>query len=223
MRSPVVERLEQLGYAETPDIDPVFVDQLEFRLRAAAPDNEPAHDWRRPLIAASAAFAVVIAVLAFSVFANRADDVQSVQLTAAIGTTVELPNGRVVPGVPGLEVPDGAVIRTDEGGSATVAGVTLGPNEEAVVVGRTVRPVDRQPEVPVTTTQVPRATTTIARPTTSAPPTTLVETRPEPTEVRPTPTTEAVQPDRTTPPPPASTTTPTSTVRTRPEEGERSR
>ena len=196
----VERRLAALGTRNPPGPRARFVDELGERLvygspapsRPIAVSRIQVSRFLSPIL--SAAAAVLVTVLVMS---GRGDDGETVQMFQAAGSVeVVLPDGRVVPGVAGMTVPEGSLIRVRGAGHAEVGGVIVGPGESAEVVSGVVQP-----------TGVPAPTTT----TTAAPATTTTTTpRPTPTTAAPARPATAVPAETTT----TSTTEPPSTTTT---------
>jgi len=84
------------------------------------------------LTSAAATIAVVfLAGALFGVFDHGA--ATNLRLGPAVNTTVRLPGGRTVAGRTGLQLPNGAVVRTGPNGRAAAGTVQLGPGLEGIV------------------------------------------------------------------------------------------
>lgn len=165
--------LEAAGTRPVPAPSPAFVASLEQRLLGmpvtVAPvlEREERHDARRSrlvlLPAAAAIAAVVVAGALTGAFTSNASPTK-VKLSAAKDTVVELPNGKEVEGEPGLPLPDGAIVKTGDNGSATFGDVNLGPGEVATVDnGKVVitPPPTTVPTLPITIPTLPITVPTI--------------------------------------------------------------
>jgi hypothetical protein len=82
-------------------------------------------------VAAAAAAAVLVGALA-GVYGRAAED-RALALAVAVDTTVQLPDGSMITGARGLDLPDGAVVRTGPNGRCSAGDVDLGPGIEALV------------------------------------------------------------------------------------------
>ncbi|MBW8826153.1 MAG: hypothetical protein JF603_07375 [Acidobacteria bacterium] len=191
----VEQRLAALGGRRPPAPRGRFVDELGERLVSGSPVPSRRRRVSRLLSPVlSAAAGVLITVLVMS---GQDDGAQTVQMFQTAGSVeVVLPDGSVVPGVAGMTVPDGSLIRVRGAGHAVVDGVIVGPGEEAEVVGGDVQP-----------TGVPEPTTTVAPPTTAAAPPTTATPVSTPPSAAARPTTTAA-PTTSTTTPPSTTTTP---------------
>lgn len=151
------DALEAVGRRPTPAPHPDFVASLEARLLGGAgvqplvddttdgatdrdvapvvPLHRPARTGRITVLVGSAAAVVAAVVLAGSLsgWFGGGSDATNIELTDAVETTVELPDGTVVRGEEGLLLPDGAVVRTGPEGTAAAGGTEIGPGEEATV------------------------------------------------------------------------------------------
>jgi hypothetical protein len=102
---------------------------------------------RLPAVLTGAAAAILVVVLVAAVALSSSDgdgvgDRSELALITAVDTVVMLPDGSTIAGARGVELPDGTVIRTGPQGRATVAGVRLGPDTEAVVRAGRVQVLD---------------------------------------------------------------------------------
>ncbi len=66
------------------------------------------------------------------VYGRGAED-RALALAVAVDTTVQLPDGSLVTGARGLDLPDGTVVRTGPNGRCSAGDVDLGPGIEALV------------------------------------------------------------------------------------------
>jgi hypothetical protein len=140
-------RLEAAGTRPTAPPRPEFVARLESKLFGFATIGRRTavvaltvprpQRRRRPVVPAlSAAAAVAAAVVLTGAFAGwfgREIPQHHLALTAAVDTVVVMPDGSFLQGVNGLELPDGALVRTGPSGHVSVGSVDLGPGLEAVV------------------------------------------------------------------------------------------
>jgi hypothetical protein len=153
------------GSRPVPEPDPDFLAETEARIlgldrkergAAAVPlDDDPLDELsvrrgrrlRRPALLTGAAAAVVVLVIVGALtglYGGGGGDGSAgggLALVTAIDTVVVLPDGTIVDGARGLELPDGTIIRTGPRGRATIAGVLLGPDTKAVVRNGRVRVV----------------------------------------------------------------------------------
>jgi uncharacterized membrane protein YgcG len=120
----------------------------------AADELESRRERRRqlPAVLSGAAAAVVALLVAGALTglfgSGPADDTDGrtdLALVTAVDTVVVLPDGSTVAGARGVALPDGTIIRTGPHGRATVAGVRLGPDSEAVVRDGRVRVLEAEP------------------------------------------------------------------------------
>jgi hypothetical protein len=171
--------LQRVGTWPVPKPSAAFVVGLEARLMSSADlvpgpvvvvaDAAPSRgrDRLRHLVPALSAVAAAVAavVLAGALsgwFAGGGSE--SPTLVSAHDTTVVLPSGRSVEGKVGLKLPDGALVQTGPGGSATAGGVEIGPGSAATVNNGqvettlptvTIPALPTAPTVPVTAPTVP--------------------------------------------------------------------
>ncbi len=100
---------------------------------------------RRPALLTAAAAAVVVLVIVGALTGlyggggGGGSAGSELALVTAVDTVVVLPDGTRVEGARGVELPDGTIIRTGPHGRATIAGVHLGPDTEAVIRNGRVR------------------------------------------------------------------------------------
>ncbi len=184
------DRLSEAGGAPAPAPRAEFAASLEDRLRAIHATGmtgpaAPTTPFPRTRLLVTITAAVVLVIAAVSAAALRNDGHRQVQLTSATGALLVLPDGSVIPGVAGLRLPDGTVIRTGPEGRANVRGVELGANAEGVIVDGRLR-VGR----PAPTPTRPPTTATTRRPGPTVAPTRPPGTRPTP----PPPTTVRSRP-----------------------------
>lgn len=171
-RDDLERRLHALAESQVPAPDAEFVVSLEQRLRAVTDVTGGAGRgpagirrplapgwWMKPALGAAAA---VLAVLAILVPVTRDGGAPSrdlaTTLASAVDTMVRLPDGRVVPGRPGLELADGTVVTTGDRGRAVVGSFRLGPNQTAIVVDgrlRVLTPTTLGPRVTVPSISLP--------------------------------------------------------------------
>lgn len=125
--------LTALGTAPVPDPDPVFVTDLELRLRAlraAEPVPGSLRPRRWPATVAAVTFS--LAVVAFGL-ATLDTGSPAVRVAAASGVSVRMPDGAVVIAEPGLDLPEGARVEVGPTGSARIGDIDLGPGQVADV------------------------------------------------------------------------------------------
>ena len=111
---------------------------------------------RRPALLTAAAAAVVVLVIVGALTGlyggggGGGSAGSDLALVTAVDTVVVLPDGTRIEGARGVELPDGTIIRTGPHGRATIAGVHLGPDTEAVIRNGRVRVVgdDATSELP---------------------------------------------------------------------------
>jgi hypothetical protein len=139
--------LETVATRAVPAPDAAFVADLERRLVARGPAARPEpvttltprHARPRRLVPVTSVAAAMVAGLvllgALSGWFGGAGSTSSrdLVLTAAVDTTVQLPDGHTVAGRAGLDLPDGAIVRTGPNGHAVAGKIELGPGLEAVV------------------------------------------------------------------------------------------
>jgi hypothetical protein len=138
--------LEQAGARQTPAPDPAFADALEARLRAvaaslppAAPAPKPAtQGWRRGWVRGLAAGLVVTALVLAAVGQRDLTPTPSpldppLELTSAVNVVVELADGTTIDNPEGMILPEGATVTVGDGGSARIGTLTLTAGERAVV------------------------------------------------------------------------------------------
>lgn len=172
--------LQRAGTRPVPKPSAAFVAGLEARLLSSAelapgpmavvPDARPTRAPRRRLVpvlgAVAAAVAALVLVGALSGwFAGSSTDTPT--LVSARDTTVILPDGRAIEGRAGLELPDGALVRTGPDGAATAGGVEIGPGAQARVSDGQVQTTS--PTLPSVT--IPTVPTIPTAPPVSLPPT----------------------------------------------------
>ena len=209
-----------VGLGRAP-VEPIDLAPLEERVMASIaavePGSRPADARRRTtplLVGAAAACLIALVVLAATWFATDAD---SYVLAAADDVEVVLPDGEVVAGEPGLELPVGTEVSV--GGSMRIRGVTYGPGDYVItddgpvdarqVGGDDGDPIPDAPLEPEGDGGVPpvvgtTSTTVPAPPTTRPvrPSTTVRDVPPSPPSTRPPRTTSTTIRDRTDAPPP---------------------
>ena len=137
---------------------------------------------RRPGVVSGAVAAAAAAVLVGAlggVYGHGVDD-HALALAVAVDTVVQLPDGTMVTGEQGLDLPDGAVVRTGPNGHCAAGDIELGPGLEALVDSghlrlRMVAPVDAVADAPTTPGSVARDATSVTIPTgvPTDPPTTV--------------------------------------------------
>ncbi len=143
MSDDVRRRLEEAGDRPAPPPDPGFADALEARLRAVAatipPASTPPLRPRRAATgrwaAAAGLAAVILVVAALGLGLGRADRAvgPGAALAAPVNVEVVLANGTILEDPDGLLLPEGAVVRVGDGGSARIAGVELRAGDVATV------------------------------------------------------------------------------------------
>jgi hypothetical protein len=214
--------LDAAGERPVASPDPAFAEALEARLLAVAasiPEPTPASaplPVRRSgparlrlalaggLLAATAAVGILLAVVAGS-----AGPVVPPELTAPVNVEVALIDGTVLEDPDGLRLPEGAVIRVGEGGSARIGDTILEPGDVATVEQGRLTVERDQPvgALPGGSAGVPGAGATPSRRPTTAPSATSAGRTPSP---RPA-ATPSVEPPTASPgtlPTPAPTSEP---------------
>jgi hypothetical protein len=226
-RAALRRRLDALAAQPVASIDPETLDAGEARLRAiydlhdghaprALETSVPGPTVARNRRAALGSLAVAsVAIAALGAFAALRDDATSteIQLTAARGAYIVLPDGSRIVATAGATIPEGGQLVVDGDGSVTIDGVVVGPGETATVedgelrigvsttAATDARPGATQSSVPTTDagtddtspsptthdsppTTAPRSTTTSTpATTTSVPPTTAPPTTVPPREI----------------------------------------
>ncbi len=115
-------------------------------------------------VAAATVAAVVLTGALLGAFGHSGPG--SLQLAAAVNTTVVLPGGQAVPGRTGLGLPNGTVVWTGPNGRAAAGSVELGPGLEGIVdAGR----LKLQPVLPGSTPSLPVTAPTPTLPTVQVP------------------------------------------------------
>lgn len=178
---PVDDALEALGHSPVHSPGDQFADRLEQHLRSQHAERRPDgpdQSLRRAAAQtlAVAAVALLVVGLALTLGPERQTDGDQLQLAAAEGTSLVLPDGTVVAAAAGMDLAEGTLVITSASGSARVDGVTVPPDRVAVVEDGRLRllDVDTSPAPGAPTTAVPPATSTTAAPATS----TTTTTRP---------------------------------------------
>lgn len=217
MSDDVRRRLDEAGRVPVAPPDAAFADCLESRLRAVAaglpPHRPPAR--RRPAVgrwAMAAGFAaVVVIVAALGLELGRADRAAGpgLALAAPVNVEVVLVNGTILEDPDGLLLPEGAIVRVGEGGSARIGETVLGPGDVATVLADRVE-VQRPSPVAVVPDPQPIGT---PRPEETPGPSSLGPSASPTSSPSPTPIPSAVA-DRTSSPASTSEATrrPTATV-----------
>ncbi len=200
--------LLRAGLQAAPAPRPAFLAGLSARLVADAEARLrvltlPTRGRRRiPVTAAVAAVASVVLVGALAGWFGHGPDRHSLALAGAVDTMVVLPDGTSVVGYTGLELPDGAVVRTGPNGRASAGDVELGPALEALVDAGELHLRASGAAVTdaavVTTTNAPATTTTKAPTTTTRAVATTTTTGPAPTTTTKAATTTTKAPTTTT-------------------------
>lgn len=153
-RTDLRRTLEHAGTRGAPAPTPAFVADLERRLLELAGSDQPTaggaagsdqvvslESRRRARLApvASIAAAVVAGLLLVGALSGWLDggggSSPRLELTSAVDTTVQLPDGRVVAGRPGLALPDGSIVQTGPHGHAAAGAFRIGPGLSATVDG----------------------------------------------------------------------------------------
>ena len=179
-RSDLRASLAELGREPIPGPSLTFRARLERQLVGGADESPgatvlPLHSRPRRLVpvlsvGAATIAAVVLAAALFGAFGHGSPE--RLQLAAAVHTTVVLPDGRTVPGRVGLQLPDGAIVRTAANGRAAAGSVQLGPGLQGVINGGGIK--IQVPPVQVPPVQVPTVTTpAVVPPQVPLPPVTL--------------------------------------------------
>jgi len=145
------------GSRPVPEPDASFLAETEARILGLDRDNDRpvvavplvddpldelsvrrARKVRRPALLTGAAAAVVVLVIVGALTGlygggGGGKGGSDLALVTAVDTVVVLPDGTRIEGARGVELPDGTIIRTGPRGRATIAGVHLGPDTEAVI------------------------------------------------------------------------------------------
>jgi hypothetical protein len=146
------------GSRPVPEPDASFLAETEARILGLDRDNDRpvvavplgddsrdelsvrrARKVRRPALLTGAAAAVVVLVIVGALTGlyggggGGGKGGSDLALVTAVDTVVILPDGTRIEGARGVELPDGTIIRTGPRGRATIAGVHLGPDSEAVI------------------------------------------------------------------------------------------
>ncbi len=231
--SDVRRALEVAAQVPTESID-MRLDELEARLMSAIDDDsdrrgavimpiEAARRTRRSRrvlgAVASAACILGIVVVSLAWFGDADSDVV---ISSADGVSVVLPDGSVVAGAEGLELPDGSLLDVD--GSLVVDGQAFGPGDYIVGPdGIVSAPNTPGPGlVDSTTTTAPTTTTAVSAgdgaPVSTAVPENTVDEPSDPAVTTRPPAPSSTRPPVTRPPAtsPPPTRPPASTVPTRP-------
>jgi hypothetical protein len=219
-RDAVRRRLDALAAQPEAPIDPTTLEATETRLRAiydlhdghapAAQDTSESgiHRAGRRRAALGSLAIASVAIAALGAFAALRDDATSTQieLTAARGAYIVLPDGSRIDATAGATIPEGGRLVVDGGGSATIDGVVVGPGETATVVDGELRIGDSttttDPASGISRSSVPDTHTDTSSnppttgPTATGPPTTAVRTTTS-TSVAPT---TSLPPTTTVPP-----------------------
>jgi len=156
------DALTSLGKSEVRPPSPALVDDLEQRLLdlhgTIDARRGPSVPARLRFTAAVAATAVLVAGFAY-VAATRSGE-GTTQLSSATDTSVVLPDGAIVAANEGFDLPNGTLVITGPEGSASVDGVTIPQNSQAVIEDGTARLVSSttttsapQPQEPTSTTR----------------------------------------------------------------------
>ena len=145
MSREVRRRLEDAGRQPVPDVDPSFAEALEARLLAVAASAPPSPEpprrrgpsrWVR-VAASGATLAVAALVIALVVAGTRppADDavLVALELVAPVNVEVALADGTTLEDPDGLVLPEGTVIVVGDGGSARIGETVLRPGDIATV------------------------------------------------------------------------------------------
>ncbi len=140
MSDDIRRSLEEAGRRPVPEPDPAFADALGARLRVVAAGlppaaPEPPHRrlpafGRRPF---GLGVAIVTAAIAVAVLVVGSRPPADPRLTAPVNVEVALAGGATLEDPDGLRLPEGAVIRVGEGGSARIGDVLLGPGDVATI------------------------------------------------------------------------------------------
>lgn len=135
------DALIPLGKSEVRPPSPALVDDLEQRLLdlhgTIDARRGPSVPARFRFTAAVAAPAVLVAGFAY-VAATRSGE-GTTQLSSATDTSVVLPDGSIVAATEGFDLPNGTLVITGPEGSASIDGVTIPQNSQAVIEDGTAR------------------------------------------------------------------------------------
>jgi hypothetical protein len=182
----LTRRLDDLGRATPPPPSDALLASLDADRLRRAPEHR-AKVFRLPVVLPAAAVAALVLGCVLRAVGGGSSEPRTVTIATASDASV-LQADRSVPAEEGLQLQEGDHITTGPTGSVTVAGETLGPNEEAVIRGgrlRRLRQYLRRHASTTTTTApalasapttAPTATSRPLAPTTS-PPTTATTSR----------------------------------------------
>ena len=146
-RAELRRRLDALAARPVVDPDPISLDVTEARLRSIYDLHRgripEAHDTttggapraaRRRATLGSLVIASAALTALGVITVSRDDGAIDVELTAASGAYIVLPDGRRIDATAGVTVPEGGRLVVRAGGSVTVGGIILGPGATAIVV-----------------------------------------------------------------------------------------
>ncbi len=230
-REALRRRLDALAAQPVASIDSDALDAAEARLRAIydlhdgraprALETDPSDAFgasgasaptvaRKRRAALGSLVVASLALAALGAFAALRDDATSteIQLTAARGAYIVLPDGSRIEATAGATIPEGGRLVVDGDGSVTIDGVVVGPGETATVedgelrIGTSTtttaaRTGATQSSVPTTNTDTDNST---SPPTHDAPPTTAPRSTTSTTLAPTTSAPSTTAPPTTTPP-----------------------
>lgn len=208
MNDDVSRRLDEAGRRPAPPPDPAFADALEARLHAVAatmvPASTPPPRRRRPAAGRWAVVAglaaVVLVVTALGLGLGRADRAApDTALAAPVNVEVVLVNGTILEDPDGLLLPEGAVVRVGDGGSARIGEVVLRAGDVATVGRGGVEVVRPTPVAVVPDPSPDRTHRPATTPATGSPPVSPTPA-PSPSAVPQRTSSPSLAPDATRPP-----------------------
>jgi len=177
------DELRRLGNSPVPVLDPARAQRLEHRVLSAArprelelveaePVDAPRVSRRAAVGALAAACFLAVVVIASLDGAGSSDRIVSM----SGDVDVVLPDGSVVDGAAGMDVPDGAILRLGEDGEAEVDGITIAGAGDYLVTPDGLTLLTSKPPTPM-----PPAATGGDEPSSLPAEAPVVVTRPRPT------------------------------------------
>ena len=152
------EGLLLLGAVTVPDPRPVFVEDLEIRLRLQMAErlaNEPVvlvHRTPR-LVAGALTMSVLLFIATLMAIGFNGSHAARVRIGEASNATVQLPSGERVEAVAGMRLPDGSIIHVEKGGHVVVGELSVSENTMLQIESGRVNHIAVQP--PTTVGEMP--------------------------------------------------------------------